>query len=73
MAAKKAKKVTKGQRPMRSAKKGHTLSLMAGVEGTALYLNGCRIAGPKPWGGGVVLDEWEVSDEDLKTAMRHHG
>jgi hypothetical protein len=57
----------------KKAPKKPTLSLVAGVEGTAIYLNGYRIAGPKPWGGGVVRDEWKVSDEDLKTGARHRG
>ena len=28
------------------------IQLVAGVEGDALYVNGYRCAGPKPWGGG---------------------
>jgi hypothetical protein len=69
MAAKKAPKKP-GREAARVGKK-HTLSLVAGVEGTAIYLNGYRIAGPKPWGGGVVRDEWEVSDEDLTEGAAH--
>ena len=48
----------------------HRVALVAGVEGMALYLNGYRIAGPKPWGGGVTRNEWEVDGFDVLTALR---
>jgi hypothetical protein len=48
--------------------KPHRIELVAGVEGMALYLNGYRIAGPKPWGGGVVRNQWDVSAVDLEHA-----
>lgn len=49
----------------------HNLKLVAGVEGVAVYLNDFRIAGPKPWGGGVVRHEWDVSNEDLCRGIAH--
>ena len=36
------------------------ICLVDGVEGKSLYLNDHRIAGPKPWGGGRVLQQWEA-------------
>ena len=46
------------------------IALVAGVEGMALYINDYRVAGPKPWGGGVVRHTWESSEEDLLRAIR---
>lgn len=44
---------------------GHALTVVAGADGMAVYLNDFRIAGPKPWGEAVVRHEWKVSTEDL--------
>ncbi len=51
-------------------KKNNTyrICVVQGVEGPSIYLNDFRIAGPKPWGGGSVIYEWEVGDEDLDMA-----
>lgn len=43
----------------------HVATVVAGVEGMALYIDGYRVAGPKPWAGGVVRNEFEFDDEDL--------
>ena len=43
-----------------------------GVCGLNVYLNGYRIVGEKPWGGGRVLKRVLVSEEDIKTAMAGH-
>ena len=48
---------------------GVVLVLMHGVEGPSVYLNGHRIAGPKPWGGGRVRKEWRVSLEEIHLAL----
>ncbi len=48
----------------------HQVKLVAGVEGMSLYLNGFRIAGPKPWGGGVVRNQWDVDGFEILTALR---
>lgn len=48
-----------------------TFTIIQGVEGPSLYLNGFRVAGPKPWGGGKVLYEWTVEGEDLLAALNH--
>ena len=34
-----------------------------GVEGNSIYLNDYRILGPKPWGGGTTIEEWDVDDK----------
>lgn len=47
----------------------HRATLVAGVGGTALYLNDHRIAGPKPWAGGVVRDEWKLHVGALNKAI----
>ena len=36
--------------------------VIAGVEGPCLALDGTRIAGPKPWGGGRVVEEFETEE-----------
>jgi hypothetical protein len=46
-----------------------TLQIVDGVEGCAIYLNGFRIAGPKPWGGGKVVNSWNIAPEDLESAI----
>lgn len=46
-----------------------TLMIVNGVEGTAVYLNDFRIAGPKPWGGGTVVKQWDITPEDLESAI----
>ncbi len=40
-----------------------------GVCGLNVYLNGYRIVGEKPWGGGRVLKRVLVPEADIKTAM----
>ena len=34
--------------------------VIRGVEGCCLALDDTRIAGPKPWGGGMVIHAWET-------------
>lgn len=46
------------------------VTVIAGVEGTALYVNDRRVAGPKPWAGGVVRNEWQVSGLEIRRAIR---
>jgi len=49
------------------------IDVIKGVEGNSLSINvkgegvGVRIAGPKPWGGGDVLESWYVDHENLIT------
>ena len=46
-----------------------SLSVVRGVEGLAVYLCDYRIAGPKPWGGGTVIAEWQITMADLRSAL----
>ena len=36
------------------------IELISGREGYCIAVNDTRIAGPKPWGVGRVLQSWEV-------------
>jgi hypothetical protein len=42
------------------------VEVISGVEGHCLVVDGTRIAGPKPWGGGRVVHTWKVPVEKLK-------
>lgn len=48
----------------------HRVSIVAGVEGPGVYLNNIRIAGYKPWGGGHLVGEWPLSEDDLQRAVK---
>lgn len=51
-------------------KKGEILvELVRGVAGLSLYLNGIRIAGEKPWGGGPIEKRWSVPKKDVRNAL----
>lgn len=41
-----------------------------GPEGNSLYINNYRVSGPKPWGGGTTIAEWNISYTDFKRALR---
>lgn len=41
----------------------------SGVEGPSLYVDGLRVAGPKPWGGGKTLHRWIVDRTQLHEDM----
>lgn len=43
--------------------------LLQGIEGKALYVNDYRVAGPKPWGGGTTITEFNVDRSALAKAM----
>ena len=36
---------------------------------TSLYIDDHRVAGPKPWGGGRVVDSWTVRVKDIEAAI----
>jgi len=42
-----------------------------GVEGPSVYLNGLRIVGPKPWGGGSLVASWEITMRDILQGVLH--
>lgn len=50
--------------------KEYEVEICRGVEGICIYLNGYRIVGPKPWGGGEIIQSWAVLSEDLDRALR---
>lgn len=43
--------------------------VIRGVEGLALYVNGTRVAGPKPWGGGDPVVVWFIDPDELRAAL----
>lgn len=45
------------------------LDVLPGPEGPSVYLNGFRIAGPKPWGIGKALYIFETNLELIKKAV----
>jgi hypothetical protein len=55
---------------MRDETKTISILYMKGVEGNSFYLNDTRIAGPKPWGGGSIIQEKFCSLDDLASALR---
>ena len=62
-----AKKAT----PAKRAKKAQTIRIevICGVMGNALYVNGHRVSGEKPWGGGYLIGEWEFAEKELARAL----
>lgn len=40
-----------------------------GVEGPHIQINDYRICGPKAWGGGNILLEWEADSDDILRAI----
>lgn len=47
----------------------YQLEIVHGVAGACVTLNGYRIAGPKPWGGGRVVMNFKTTNEDLERAI----
>jgi hypothetical protein len=41
-----------------------------GCEGNCITMNDYRVAGPKPWGGGIVVKNWVASVDDVIRALR---
>lgn len=63
-----------GMKPRKKPEpKQHRVTIVNGQlgSGLCLYLNGYRIAGNKPWGGGTTVREFKVSEEDLSTALEN--
>lgn len=51
---------TNYQKEMNEADEALEIEVIQGVEGKCLAINGYRVAGPKPWGGGTVVDSWTI-------------
>jgi hypothetical protein len=46
------------------------LLIVEGVEGTSVYINNHRVAGPKPWGGGrTVLERSDILVDEVRRAL----
>lgn len=45
------------------------VAIISGVEGKALIINGWRVAGPKPWGGGQTIQQFDVPKVDILEAL----
>lgn len=45
------------------------IAVVSGVEGPSIYINNYRVAGPKPWGGGKITQEWKAHKEDILRAI----
>ena len=46
-----------------------TVEIVRGQYGDALYVEGHRVAGVKPIGGGKIVREWKVSLSELWAAL----
>ena len=42
---------------------------VSGVEGNHIEINDMRVCGPKAWGEGRIIKEWDVKDEDILNAL----
>ena len=40
-----------------------------GVEGKSIIINGYRVAGSKPWGGGTIIHKWTATMKDILEAI----
>ena len=44
---------------------------VSGVEGPHIQIGDMRVAGPKAWGGGATIKEWDVSVKDIVNALNN--
>ena len=45
------------------------IEVVEGVAGVAIYINAYRIAGPKPWGGGIIRYSFKADRKDIERAL----
>lgn len=45
------------------------IEIVKGCEGMSLYINDTRVAGNKPYGGGMTIAEFKVPDEEILRQM----
>lgn len=45
------------------------IDIIKGVEGNSVCINEYRVAGPKPWGGGEIVESWKVNVDDILRAI----
>ena len=57
--------------PLKKKAKTHHVLISQGRLGSGLciYINGYRIVGEKPWGGGSTVKDWTCTDEDIRNAL----
>jgi hypothetical protein len=46
------------------------INLVNGVEGSSLYIDDYRVAGNKPWGGGVIARTFKAKRSDILKALK---
>lgn len=46
-----------------------TIEVVKGVEGDCLVINGRRVAGPKPWGGGQIIYQWKTTEKEILKSL----
>ncbi len=46
------------------------VEIVRGCQGLAVLINDNRVAGPKAWGGGVVIASYIVDGADIVAALR---
>lgn len=44
------------------------IEILESAMGTGLYINGYRVAGPSPLGGGRIVKQWNVDAEEIRRA-----
>ena len=50
------------------------IEVISGCEGNCLAINNFRVAGPKPWGGGTVIQTFKAEMSDILKAIGfNHG
>ena len=37
--------------------------IVSGVDGKSLYIDDTRVAGPRPWGGGTIVDAFTTDEK----------
>ena len=57
---------TKSTKPPRTVE----VLIVSGVVGPSVSINGRRVAGSKPWGGGKIILQRQVSVKELREALK---
>lgn len=55
---------------MGMANKHICIDEIRGCEGNCITINDYRVAGPKPWGGGIVVKNWVADVDNVIRALR---
>lgn len=45
------------------------IELVSGCEGYSIYIDDCRVAGAKPWGGGRTVKQWTAKVSKIDEAL----